>query len=124
MRFLRLEFVGQVSRFRLRANSAATLSFAAALWAISASSGLPPNLRNNSGVSTVSMMRGTDETAEDRHGDRMQDLASRLIAPISRGTSARPAASAVIRTGVSRSRLPRITSWRPNVSPSLSARLI
>ena len=45
-------------------------------------------------------------------------------APIISGTSATPADSAVISTGVSRSRLPRTTSSRPHGMPSCSARLM
>ena len=65
--------------------------------------------------------RGADQPAKDGDRDRMQDFLARLAAPISSGTSATPAASAVMRTGVMRSRLPRTTSSVPNAMPSLQA---
>ena len=87
-------------------------------------SGLAPNFRNRTGVSSVSSSVELTRPPKivTATGCRISRPGS--PAPNSSGVSARPAHSAVMSTGDSRSRLPRTTSAGPKRSPSNRARLM
>ncbi len=76
--------------------------------------GLTPVAQEQRGRQEGIEHRCCDEAAEDGDGDRMEDFPARRVGGDHQRKKATPAESAVIRTGVSRSRLPRITSSGPN----------
>ncbi len=110
--------------FRCRQNVSATLDVVAVAAgpcrepAMSRSSDFCPKRRNSTGVSSVSSSVALIRPPKIVTATGCRISLPGVAASISSGSSATPAASAVISTGVSRSRLPRTTSSRPNGSPS------